>query len=215
MRVPSQWEVVSAPEHLAGVAAGALGWDGVVLPPMVLFGRRVVVVATLVGEGHEHRSRSGWPPVTDWVSVCMWDWPEMRRSVPAPAVRLSGVIAPARHWRTALFGAAPFTGVCPGAVLMPAQIARNGECLAHAEYYGVTVLAAAGPGERDPEAVDVVQVGRCRRVESRSQIVFSRWVHEMVYERLLAVVGEDGGTRPSWSSGFRCVGQECRGGVGR
>jgi hypothetical protein len=184
---PETVEVLSAPDHLARAAAGALGWDGVVLPPMVLLGRRVVVVASLRGDVHEHRMKSGWRPVTDRVSVSTWDWPEMRHLVPPPAVRLSGIIAPARHWRTGLTGAAPFAGMCPTALLLPAHIARNVQCLSHAEYYGPTVLAAAGPDDVDPDAVDVVHVGRTRAVAATPSTVTTRWVYELVYDRMLAV----------------------------
>jgi hypothetical protein len=179
-------EVLSAPDHLASAAAGALGWEGIVLPPMVLLGRRVVAVARLIDEVHDRRHRSGWGPVTDRVSVSTWDWPEMRHLVPAPAVELSGIVAPARHWRTGLTGAAPFAGLCRTALLLPAHIARNMECLTHAEYYGPSVLAAAGPHDVDPEAVDVVHVGRLRTAAQLTHhTATSRWVHEMVYAQLL------------------------------
>jgi hypothetical protein len=180
-------EVLSAPDHLACVGVGALGWDGVVLPPMVLLGRRVVAVATLLDDVHERRVSSGWGPVTDRLSVSTWDWPELRHLAPPPAVTLSGIIAPARHWRTGLTGAAPFAGLCPTALLLPAHIARNVECLTHAEYYGPTVLAAAGPHDVDPDAVDVVHVGRTRPVTTTPATATSRWVYEMVYDRLLAL----------------------------
>jgi hypothetical protein len=186
---PDTVEVLSAPDHLARAAASALGWDGMVLPPMVLLGRRVVVVANLLADVHECRIRSGWRPVTDRVTVSTWDWPEMQQFVPPPAVRLSGIIAPARHWRTGLTSAAPFAGLCPTALLLPAHIARNVECLTHAEYYGPTVLAAAGPHDVDPDAVDVVHVGRrTRAVETTPLTTTIRWVYEMVYDRLLAAL---------------------------
>jgi hypothetical protein len=178
-------EVLAPPDHLARAAAGALGWDGVVLPPMVLLGRRVVAVANLIADVHQRRVSAGWGPVTDRVSVSTWDWPEMRHLVPAPAVELSGIIAPARHWRTGLTGAAPFAGFCPTALLLPAHIARNVECLTHAEYYGPTVLAAAGPHDVDPEAVDVVHAGRSRAVATAAPTKVTRWIYEMVYDRLL------------------------------
>jgi hypothetical protein len=184
---PETVEVLSAPDHLARAAASALGWDGVVLPPMVLLGRRVVVVASLLGDVHEHRMKSGWRPVTDRVSVSTWDWPEVGHLVPPPAVHLRGIIAPARHWRTGLTGAAPFAGLCPTALLLPAHIARNVQCLSHAEYYGPTVLAAAGPDDVDPDAVDVVHVGRTRAMATTPSTVTTRWVYELVYDRLLAI----------------------------
>jgi hypothetical protein len=188
IRADDTVEVLSAPDHLAQAAAGALGWDGVVLPPMVVLGRRVVAVANLIGDVHERRISSGWGPVTDRVSVSTWDWPEMKHLAPTPAVQLRGIIAPARHWRTGLTGAAPFAGLCPTALLLPAHIARNVECLTHAEYYGPTVLAAAGQHDVDPDAVDVVHVGRTRPAAgTTSANATSRWVHEVVYARLLSL----------------------------
>jgi hypothetical protein len=184
---PGPVEVLSAPDHLACAAVDALGWEGVVLPPMVLLGRRVVAVAELIGDVHEHRIASGWAPVTDRVSVSTWDWPEMRHLVPTPAVQLRGIIAPARHWRTGLTSAAPFAALCPTALLLPAHIARNVECLSHAEHYGPTVLAAAGPHDVDPDAVDVVHLGRPRPAATTRPTPTSRWVHEMVYHRLLTL----------------------------
>ncbi len=180
-------EVLSAPDHLARAAVDALGWDGVMLAPIVLLGRRVVVVANLIDEVHEQRISSGWSPVTDRVSVSTWNWPEIQHLVPPPAVSLCGVIAPARHWRTGLTGAAPFAGLCATALLLPAHIARNVECLTHAEYYGPTVLAAAGPLDVDPEAVDVVHAGYPGPITTSRPAATSRWVHELVYDRLLAL----------------------------
>ncbi len=180
-------EVLSAPGHLAHAAVDALGWDGVVLSPIVLLGRRVVVVANLINEVHERRISSGWGPVTDRVSVSTWNWPEMQHLVPPPAVTLSGVIAPARHWRTGLTGAAPFASLCATALLLPAHIARNVECLTHAEYYGPTVLAAAGPHDVDPEAVDIVHAGRLRPVATTRPAAISRWLHELVYDHFLTL----------------------------
>jgi len=181
-------EVLSPPDHLVPAAVEALGWVGVVLPPMVVLGRRVVAVANLIGDVHERRLRSGWGPVTDRVSVSTWDWPEMQRLAPTPAVQLSGIIAPARHWRTGLTGAAPFAALCPTALLLPAHIARNVECLAHAEHHGPSVLAAAGPHEVDPDAVDIVHVGRTRVATNTPPTATSRWVHEIVYDRLLTLL---------------------------
>lgn len=178
-------EVLCAPEHLADAAADALGWDGAVLAPAALLGRRVVVVAELLEDVHEQRMRSGWRPVTDRVSVSLWDWPEMRHLTPPPAVRLRGVLAPARHWRTALAGTAPFAGLCATAVLLPAHIARAADCLAHAAHHGPTVLAAAGPHDIDPDAVDVVQAGRPGLTAPAPGTAVGRWVQEIVYDLLL------------------------------
>ena len=178
-------EVLCAPEYLAGAAVKALGWNGTVLPPAALLGRRVAVVAELLDEVHERRVASGWGPVTDRVSVSTWHWPEMAHLVPPPAVRLCGVLAPARHWRTGLAGTAPFAGLCATALLLPAHIARDLQCRTHAGRYGPTVVAAAGPDDLDPDAVDVVQPGRLMPAAATRSNPINRWVHEVVYDRLL------------------------------
>lgn len=177
-------EILSTPDHLVAPAASALGWDGVVLSPVMLLGRRVVVVAELIRSVHEQRVVSGWGPVTDRTSVGTWQWPEMAHLAPRPAVRLCGVLAPARHWRTGLTAAVPFTGMCPTALLLPAHIARDPHCLQQADRYGPTVIATVGMSDVDPDAVDVVQMGRAAPMSPRVTAV-SRWVHEVVYDQLV------------------------------
>jgi len=179
-------EVLAAPDHLVAPAVAVLGWDGVVLPPVRLLGRRVVVVAELVGPAHSQRIATGWAPVTDRTSVSTWHWPEMAHLVPPPAVRLRGLVAPARHWRTGLTATGPFTGLCATAMLLPADIARDVQCLRQADRFGPTVVATAGVSDMDPDAVDVVQAGRPGPMPSTRLPVLSRWVHEVVYEQLLA-----------------------------
>lgn len=176
-------EVLSTPEHLAQAAVGALGWAGAVLPPAALLGRRVVVVAELRADVHDQRMACGWGPVTDRASVSTWDWPELRCLAPPPAVRLCGILAPARHWRTGLAAAAPFLTLCPTALLLPPHIARDARCLAYAAHYGPTVIADAG--RHDPGAVDLVQTGRVGSAPATAPNTISRWVHELIYDRML------------------------------
>lgn len=178
-------EVLAAPDHLAAPAAAALGWDGVVLPPLMLLGRRVVVVAELIGSAHTQRVSTGWGPVTDRTSVSTWNWPELAHTAPPPAVRLRGILAPARHWRTGLTAAVPFGGLCATALLLPADVARGARCLREADRFGPAVVATAGLSDVDPDAVDVVQAGRPGPLPSARPTPVSRWVHEVVYEQLL------------------------------
>lgn len=172
--------ILTPPEHLTREATVVLGWEGVVLPPMVILGRRVVVTAQLIDDVHERRVRSGWRPVTDRMSVATWEWPEMTGHVPAPAVRLTGVLAVVRHWRTGLRNLTPFQVVCPTAVLLPDRVPVFSECWRSAEYYGHGVLGAAGSG------VDLVLPPR-----SRTERRWDGWVwpalltHELVYQQLL------------------------------
>jgi hypothetical protein len=175
-------ELAPLPDHLAEEAAAVLGWDGIVLPPMTLLGRRVVVVAELLVDVHFDRIATGWGPVTDRMSVGMWSWPELAgRGTPEPAVLISGVLAPARHWRTALTYAAPFGGLAPTAMLLPAGPARDPECLMQADHYGAAVVASA-----DGDLVDLVQAGRSGRLATAYSTTVCRWVYEIVYDRVLA-----------------------------
>jgi hypothetical protein len=121
--------------------------------------------------------------VTDRVSVATWSWPELADRAPLPAVRLSGVIASARHWRTALTQAAPFGTLAPTAMLLPPGPARDANCLAQAEFYGAAVVATA-----DHDQVDLVQPGRRGRLATGTSSQISRWVHEVVYDRMVAAL---------------------------
>jgi hypothetical protein len=168
------------PDHWADAAADALGWQGVVLPPMVLLYRRVVAVATLLNDVHENRTRSGWGPVTDRMVVSTWDWPELRQLAPPPAVHLNGIIAPARHWRTGLTGVAPFARLCPTAILVPAQIARTVECLHQTTTLGSAVVCPA-----ESQRVDVLHPGWSLPIPQH-QWGWEYWLtHELVYDHFL------------------------------
>jgi hypothetical protein len=177
-----QVELPEVPDGLCRPAAGHLGWGGTVLPPMVLIGRRVVVVAELDGPAHAYRTMAGWRPVTDRTAVAMWSWPEMSGRVPPPAVRLRGVIAPARHWRTALTAAAAFTKMTRTALLLPDASAADPGCLAAAAQRGIAVLASDG------DSVRTVADGAPGPLPAPHSPV-SRWVHEFVYDRVLAELG--------------------------
>lgn len=184
-------EILTAPDHAVPEAAVVLGWDGVVLPAGVLVGRRVAVVAELIPAAHEYRIATGWGAVTDRLTVTSWSWPENTQPVPPVAVVLRGVIAPARHWRTGLAGAVPFTGLCATALLLPPDVGRDVECLRRADRYGCSVLATTGVSDVDPDAVDLVVPGRPGHAAPGSPAGLSaggRLVHELVYEQLLDTV---------------------------
>jgi hypothetical protein len=177
-------ELPPLPDRFAPQVAVELGWDGTVLQPMTVLGRRVIIVAELVTDVHIERMVGGWGPVTDRMSVAMWSWPELAGTAPEPAVRIRGVIAPARHWRTALIAATPFAALAPTAMLLPPGPAREPDCLAHADRYGASVVATA-----DRDRVALVQQGRRGRLATAGPSTITRWVHEVVYERLVAELG--------------------------
>lgn len=174
-------EIRTIPAQFAAPAVTALGWHGAVLPPVALLGRRVVVVAELIEDAHTERVEAGWVPVLDRTTVSTWDWPELQQKVPPVAARLVGVIASARHWRTGLFGVTAFAGMCATAMVLPADVARDGECRRAAQRYGVSVVATAEGND-----VDLVQPGRPGPATTTRPSVATRWVNEVIYERLLA-----------------------------
>lgn len=177
-------ELPGSVEELAAAAAIRLGWHGVVLPEMVLMGRKVVVVADLLPDAHAERVCVGAGPEADRTTVSTWVWPEMEGRVPPAAVKIVGVLAVARHWRTALASAVPFARYGNAAVVLPSSVAFTHDylvnCLPRVRRYGVSVLMA------DAEAdltVDVSGRNECVPVEDTAT---TRWVNELVYERVLA-----------------------------
>jgi len=61
----------------AGVrAARLLGWPGVVLAPMTVFGVRVLPVVVLDANAHRARHTCGDGPQLDGDTLAVWEWPE-------------------------------------------------------------------------------------------------------------------------------------------
>ncbi|MFB9906563.1 hypothetical protein [Allokutzneria oryzae] len=180
-------ELPAPSEHLAARAAELLGWSGIMLPPMTLLGRKVIVVAELLTAEHAERVCLGAPPVTDRTTVSTWVWPEMAGRVPPAAVRIVGVIAVSRHWRSALTSAVPFARFTNAAVVVPSTVAGADDfllnCLMRARQYGVAVATA---DERD--GVELAMPARAEQPAVDLQESMIRWMHEMVYEQLLATV---------------------------
>ncbi|CAL9660976.1 hypothetical protein AB0A74_12100 [Saccharothrix sp. NPDC042600] len=171
---------------LAAAAAVRLGWHGVVLPEMVLMGRKVIVVAELLADAHAERVCLGAGPETDRTTVSTWVWPEMDGRVPPAAVRIIGVLAVARHWRTALASAVPFARFGNAAAVLPSSVALTHDylsnCLPRVRRYGVSVLLA---DEESALSVDVAGRNETVPVEDTAT---TRWVNELVYEQVLATV---------------------------
>ncbi|MGH3469464.1 MAG: hypothetical protein ACRDQF_17235 [Thermocrispum sp.] len=169
--------------ELAAAAAEQLGWRGVVLPETTLLGRRVHVVARLRTDVHAERIATGMGPVTDKAAVSTWTWPELEHSAPSAAVEIIGVVAVARHWRTALAWAVPFTRYFPAAMVLPSTALLTHDyvnnCLPRARAYGIAVLwvnDAAEVGRDLPGSPDRVIPAADTN---------SRWIDEVAYDHLL------------------------------
>lgn len=170
--------------RLAELSARELGWTGTVLHPTRLLGRYVVPVAELIPEAHAERLCLGSGPVQDRTEVATWVWPELEGRVPPAAVRLTGVLAPARHWRSALTAGAPFARYAGTAMVVSKSVALEPNfmetCLFRARQAGVAVLSADG------DTVSTELAGRCWVDEPPMEhTAMSRWINEVLYDQLL------------------------------
>lgn len=192
-RVVPPVELPENVDELAADAAATLGWRGLVLPPLTMFGRRVYVVAKLRPAAHAERIALGQEPVTDRAQVSTWTWPELADTAPPPAADVVGVLAVARHWRTGLAATVPFSRYGEAAMVLPQSMTLTHDyvdnCLPRARTYGVAVVAA------DDEAHVTLDVESHQDRILLGRDAVWRWVNEVVYERLIAA--EDAGTDPA------------------
>lgn len=182
---PAHVQLPASVGTLAELSAAALGWSGSILPPIKLFGRYVVPVAELIPEAHAERLCVGSEPVLDRTEIATWVWPEMEGRVPPEAARLVGMLAPSRHWRSALTAAVPFARFTSTAIVVPRAVTDGADfvstCLIRARQFGVAVLGA------DTDRVEEKLPGRSHAdAPPVEHTAASRWVNEVVYQQLLA-----------------------------
>lgn len=169
--------------ELAAAAAEELSWhNAVALPETTLLGRRVHVIARLRTDVHAERIATGLGPVTERATVSTWIWPELAHTAPEEAAEILGVVAVARHWRTALAWAVPFTRYFPAAMVLPSSAMLTHDyvnnCLPRARAYGIAVLSAdeaATVGRDLTGCPEVIPAGDAN----------SRWINEVAYDQLL------------------------------
>jgi hypothetical protein len=182
-RVVPPIELPASVEELSRKAAALLGWNGIVLPETTVLGRKICVVARLRTDVHAERIAMGMGPVVDRATVDTWTWPELAATAPAPAAEIIGVLAVARHWRTAMASAVPFARYGEAAMVLPSPAVLTedyvGNCLPRARAYGLAIVSA------DPNAVtDLDLEGHNERMLLDEDPV-SRLVNEIVYDQLL------------------------------
>ncbi|GAB3704634.1 hypothetical protein GCM10027598_04950 [Amycolatopsis oliviviridis] len=182
-RVVPPIELPASVEELSRKAAALLGWNGIVLPETTVLGRKICVVARLRTDVHAERIAMGMGPVVDRATVDTWTWPELAATAPAPAAEIIGVLAVARHWRTAMASAVPFARYGEAAMVLPSPAVLTedyvGNCLPRARAYGLGIVTA------DPNAVaDLDLEGHSERMILDEDPV-SRLVNEIVYDQLL------------------------------
>ncbi|ANN21408.1 hypothetical protein [Amycolatopsis orientalis] len=182
-RVVPPIELPASVEELSRKAAALLGWNGIVLPETTVLGRKICVVARLRTDVHAERIAMGMGPVVDRATVDTWTWPELAATAPAPAAEIIGVLAVARHWRTAMASAVPFARYGEAAMVLPSPAVLTedyvGNCLPRARAYGLAIATA------DPNGVtDLDLEGHNERMILDEDPV-SRLVNEIVYDQLL------------------------------
>lgn len=179
-------ELPAPADELGVAAAKELGWQGVVLPEMRVLGRRVCLVVEVLADAHAERICLGQRPVTDRASVATWAWPELSGIVPTPAVRVAGVIAVERHWRTGLASVVPFLRYADVAVVLPTSVVLTDDyltnCLPRARAYGVGLVSAEPDG-----AVDLDLPGRPDRAAAGVDATY-RWISELAYDKVLDTI---------------------------
>jgi hypothetical protein len=108
----------------------------------------------------------------------------MEGRVPPAAVKIVGVLAVARHWRTGLASAVPFARYGNAAVVLPTSVAFTHDylanCLPRVRRYGVSVLMA------DAESNVTMDVTGRNEYVPVEDTATTRWVNELVYEQVLA-----------------------------
>ncbi|AEA28879.1 hypothetical protein Psed_6808 (plasmid) [Pseudonocardia dioxanivorans CB1190] len=158
-------------------AAAALGWRGVVLAPVELFGCRCRPVVELDLEVHRTRRAHGFLPQLDEDVLAIWEWPES--DGPAPALTLRGALFPVgRSWRRALGEARRWYGFGPAALLDPTGTAcADEDCRWECAFAGVGLVSGLDPGP----AVVAAEA----RPDSLGRVSADRWVEEFLYEAAL------------------------------
>lgn len=168
-------------------AVQLLGWRGVVLPELELFGSRVTPVVELALDVHRARLADGYGPQLDDETLTVWEWPESAPRAPRPAVSLSGLLCSARgRWRPALIEAVRWRGFGPSAVLLTGAGTETepvpADGLAEFAVRGVG-LVAAGCGESASPVVRLIAAPEPGRAARRRTV--DRWVEEFLYQRAL------------------------------
>lgn len=159
--------------------AEILGWQGIMVDRVLVYGERITVVVDVDANAHAKRVISGWDPVLDRSTLASWHRiPELWADVPPRVVKLVGVLGHYTSWRRAMAGPGSFRGFCATAFLLDRE--PTDECLITALWHGVGVLHEAENG-----AVRLVQQGLDGPAPKARYSATRRYAEELIYRRLL------------------------------
>ncbi|AHH94397.1 hypothetical protein GCM10010174_21300 [Kutzneria viridogrisea] len=160
-------------------AVSALGWQGTVISEVAVLGQRVSAVVRLRADVHQWRTANGWPPAPDPSWFHSWFEPTFHDVVPVPAVDLVGILISESDADQALEACGTLMTLAPCAVVVPERGEYDPWPLIELDYYGVGLVTCAGDDSAS------VQVQPENRAEEFGPSPFSRWLLEVLYDRLV------------------------------
>lgn len=169
-------------------AATALGWDGLLLRDVEVLGARFAAVARLRPEVHQWRTEHGWPPESDPDWFRAWSEPDDHDHLPVPAVELQGILVPVTKMRHGLRACGTLMTLAPCAVTVPGDQSHKTWRLIELDYYGIGVVAA------HPDTPAHVLLRPEDRTSEFGSSLFTRWLLEVLYERIVHPEHESAGT---------------------
>lgn len=160
-------------------AVRLLRWEGTLIGPLRIAGRRIAAVAALDDAVHQHRKATGWAPMVDRTEVSAHlELPQLGK-MPEPAVTLVGALGTVLHLSYALHNVFPFSLMCPAAVVMR----RTGSGCVPGRGLVLGRLGIVMVDDRG--SVDVVREPISPPRYPPNYEVYRRWVLEVMYERAL------------------------------
>jgi len=182
-------EAMLALEGHVPTAVRLLRWEGRLIGPLRVAGRRVSCVVSLIDPVHQYRQDAGLPPMVDHTEVAIRSEIGQLGELPPAAVHLVGVIGAVRHLGTARHSVFPLSTMCPAVIVM-SRCARNSMCVpSNTE----GLLARLGVVAVDDHgSVDVLREPLTPHRYPPEYEVWRRWVLEVMYERALFELGKAG-----------------------
>ena len=160
-------------------AARALGWDGHLVKGIEVLGCRFAAVVRIRHDVHSWRSEHGWKPEPNPTWFRSWSDPDLHDRLPVAAVDLLGVLVPVSKARHALDACGTLMTLAPCAVLLPASQLAKPLRLMELDYYGIGVVTIDGENPAE------LQFGPEDRSAEFGSSLFSRWLQEVLYARVL------------------------------
>lgn len=160
-------------------AARALEWHGHLVPDNEVLGTRFTAVVRLKADVHRWRIDHGWPPQADPATFHAWSDPDTHDHLPVSAIDLIGILVTVPHVRQAVRACGTLLTLAPCAVVLPGDHPYRPWRLTELDYYGIGVVTSTPEGPADP-----VLAAEDRRGEFGTS-AFARWLHEVLYSRML------------------------------